>query len=247
MRSYTQLLLAGVVLCIVTVQTGLPLRGQSEAKRRPVFEVASIKPIGPTTPLTKLELGHGSLRVGTTVIWLITLAFDLSRPLVEGSPSWTEQEFFDIDARGEPSADSGQIKVMLQSLLAERFNLRVHREKKEMPAYLLTVAQQGKLPKESKEGTERDADGSILMHADGLTGRGATMTSLCEFLWEGVLQQPVRDDTKLSGAYDFSLLYDRHDPMSIVVALRRSGLDLRKANVQFEVLYVDHIERPSRN
>jgi len=94
----------------------------------PAFDVASIKPLSPGAPPARWEAGHGVLRAGTTPRWLIQFAYGVPSPLLEGAPAWTEQEFFDVNARGDPSAGEAQIARMLQSLLAARFQLRVHRE-----------------------------------------------------------------------------------------------------------------------
>jgi len=213
----------------------------------PAFDVASIKPLSPGAPPARWEAGHGVLRAGTTPRWLIQFAYGVPSPLLEGAPAWTGQEFFDVNARGDPSAGEAQIARMLQSLLAARFQLRVHRENQTRSGYHLAVEQSAKLPKSSPDGVERDGAGSISIGRNGLTAHGASMQSLSEFLWEGVLQAPVLNQTGLDGIYDFNIPWDRQDPSSIFASLRGIGLNLKKSQVQLEILRVDHIERPSGN
>src|ERR1700679_3438070 len=67
------------------------------------------------------------------------LAYDVSDRRVSGGPGWVNTDSYDIEAKAEHPASRQQIHLMLQSLLAERFNLRLHRETKELPMYVLTA------------------------------------------------------------------------------------------------------------
>lgn len=122
------------------------------------FDVASIKPAPPPT-------GGGMRRVGSsggpgtkdpglftctgcTVSMLVTQAYDLKRYQLS-APASLDEDRFNITARVPDGATKEQFRLMLQNLLAERFKLTVHHEKKEMPAYDLIVAKNGPKLKEA--------------------------------------------------------------------------------------------------
>lgn len=213
----------------------------------PAFEVASIRFVPATSTPTKLHLDPRSLRVGATPKWLIAFAFDIPATLVEGCPPWAEAEFFDIDARSGKSGDANEIKAMLRSLLGERFGLKYHREAKMSPGYLLVVGDKRRLPKESDPGMDADGDGSIALSAGTLTGRAASLTSLSEFIWSGILHAPVQNATGLSGIYDFTIPFDRRDPDCILATIRAIGLNLKKTKLRLDYLHVDSLHLPSPN
>jgi uncharacterized protein (TIGR03435 family) len=119
---------------------------QVQAQARQQFEVAVIKPTpadtGPGADFGA-ELG-GRLRArNNPVANFITNAYGVPNYLVVGGPDWMRADRYDLEARaaGEPSRS--EMMLMLQSLLAERFHLRTHRETREMPAYVMTVARGG--------------------------------------------------------------------------------------------------------
>jgi len=125
--------------------------GQTFAER-PSFEVASIKPhVRPP--------GNGLRRVGSrggpgsgdptrysienmTPANLVTMAYDIAFYQLS-APDWMERDRFDIAARVPEGSTKEQLPLMLQRLLGERFGLKVHFEKREMPAYELVVAKRG--------------------------------------------------------------------------------------------------------
>jgi uncharacterized protein (TIGR03435 family) len=250
-RHKRLLVFAGALLELSAVVTG--------QERPPKFDVASVKPGDPNRPSTPLRIGHGSLTVKDRVIGLITLAFNLDRQLVEGGPAWIETEWWEVAAKGETSAGPDQIKLMLQSLLADRFQFKFHSESKTVSGYSLIVdPKRGMLAKESAPDTSRDGRGSIQVDSSGFRAHGTSMTLLCKFLASGaVLRGPVVDNTGLTGIYDFRLTYD--DPSvpaastepgqygDIFGAVQTIGLKLTSAKVPITVLHIDNVERPSGN
>jgi uncharacterized protein (TIGR03435 family) len=136
------------------------------------FEAASVKPAAPPT--------NGMMRVGmqggpgspdptrinymnTSLKDVMTTAYDVKRTQVVG-PDWLDSQRFDITATMAPGTTKEQFHLMLQKLLADRFGLTLHREKKEMPAFVLTVSKKGLKMKESapdpvvKEGDPKPED-----------------------------------------------------------------------------------------
>lgn len=76
----------------------------------------------------------------TNVKSLLLRAYDIKDYQLSGGPSWIETEYFDIEATAGHDATVPELRLMLQSLLAERFGLRSHTETRQAPAYTLSVA-----------------------------------------------------------------------------------------------------------
>jgi uncharacterized protein (TIGR03435 family) len=132
----------------------------------PSFEVATIKPAAP--PATSMGPGGGMriavrmgarggpgtadpgqiMYTGMSMKSLLVAAYGVKTYQVSG-PSWMDTERFDIVAKVPPGASKDDVKLMLQNLLAERFKLTLHREKKDLPMYALVVAKNGPKMKES--------------------------------------------------------------------------------------------------
>jgi uncharacterized protein (TIGR03435 family) len=74
---------------------------------------------------------------------LIFEAYDMPYYRIFGGPSWLESEYYDLEAKAGSPVDRGQLRLMLRGLLADRFKLTLHRETKELRAYVLTVAKNG--------------------------------------------------------------------------------------------------------
>jgi len=109
------------------------------------------------------------------ISWVLSEAYDLKTFELAG-PGWLDNARFDFMAKIPPGTTKAALRIMLQNLLADRFKLTIHREKKEMPVYELTVARNGSklseaVPKdESKEEApsgqlQRDRDGFPVLTA----------------------------------------------------------------------------------
>lgn len=110
------------------------------------FEVASIKPSAGDGRSVRIGISPGGRynASGVSVKLLIQQAYDVRDFQISGGPSWLSSERYDIVAKAEtPNLTREQVRVLLQSLLAERFQLRLHRESKEMPVYALVVGKNG--------------------------------------------------------------------------------------------------------
>ena len=132
-------------LCLaVTAATTFALSAGAQSRS---FEVASIKPSNPnpTGPLGAIPLvlpALGRLTAQNVTLRLLVVAAYQKQPYeVLGGPPWQNADKFDIDARaGDPAATPDQLLEMLKTLLADRFNLKVHTETREVPLYALVVA-----------------------------------------------------------------------------------------------------------
>jgi hypothetical protein len=165
----TFLTMAGVVtLAVSLVGSALPERmlAQSPAGQaaipadRPAFDVASVKTNKSGGGFINLgNLGQsGSLYRATNVTLniLITAAYQLKPQQISGLPDWGSSEHFDIDARAADNTGIDQKRLMLQSLLADRFKLAAHHETQLRPIYALVVSKAGKQGQSfSRTGTTR--------------------------------------------------------------------------------------------
>jgi uncharacterized protein (TIGR03435 family) len=203
------------------------------------FEVASIRPSEP--------VGTGRFRFGMTggpgtrdpgrftcnscnLSMLVTAAFDIKNFQLSG-PNSLNTERFDVTATIAEGATKEQFRMMLQNLLAERFKMTVHHEKKEMPVYELVVAKGGPKLKETVEdpaskdsavspapleargrGGPPPGNGATMTFRFGAAGsstysaKGQTMEQFAVMLSNQV-GKPVTDGTGLKGKYDYTLTF----------------------------------------
>src|SRR6266446_4406926 len=127
------------------------------AEAPPTFEVASIKPAPPPTGgmmRVGMSGGPGSPDPGRATFTNMSLknilmrAYEVKGYQISG-PGWLDSERFDIVAKVPQGATKEQFLLMIQNLLAERFKLTLHREKKELPMFALLVGKNGPKLKES--------------------------------------------------------------------------------------------------
>ena len=152
-----------------------------QATQRPAFEVASVKPAGPLDPA---KIMAGKMRIGMTVDGarvdignmsladLIRLAYRV-KPYQVNGPDWMGTQRFDVLAKLPEGVSQEQVPEMLQGLLAERFNLTVHRESKEQPVYALVVGKNGPKFKEAPPDTDSPEPPASSASAPGLDIGGA--------------------------------------------------------------------------
>jgi len=215
--------------------------------QQPSFEVASIKPVqlgpgfkGPVTSVLGCR-GTDSHSPGMTLPMgrcvsrfeplrtVIALAYDVPPAFLypyEGKvvigPQWINQEIFDIDSKAQSPTSEAELKMMLQTLLAERFKLKLHRETREMPVYALVTGKNGvkftKAPADRECGEQKRSDHRYELGASdlsgqchgfvpdkgALTGRSVDMSDFAEMLaiWAG---RKVIDKTGLEGLFDIRM------------------------------------------
>ena len=197
---------------------------------RRAFDVVSIKRTDPndTRPgadFTALPGGRLLAR-NNPVSNFITNGFGVPYYTVVGGPEWMRADRYDLDARAAGEASRAEMMLMLQTLLAERFQFRMHRETRDMPAYVLTVARGGARLQPSKDGGCVDrspANRNSLPASEKrpgcgnnlLTGRinppNLTWTAVridahgvAEAL-AGYFRRPVVDRTGLTGFFDIQI------------------------------------------
>ena len=226
----------------------------------PAFEVATIKPAKPNHGSEGFHInGHRLSLENEPVISLISVAYGIHKTQVVGAPAWFDTDQYDIDGvpdqPGEPNTH--QMQLMIQKLLADRFGLKFHREKRELSVYAITIAKGG--PKMTLNTTGREGSPDQTGNGNGwqqtMKYTNNTMADLALGL-QFVVGKPVIDQTGLTGRYDFTLHYtisdahldDPNAPPGFFTAIQeQAGLKLEPTKAQADVLVIDHIERPSEN
>jgi len=239
------------------------------ADAKPTFEVATIKPSVPDSPGQAINVGRGGGNAFTTlntpVSELIKFAYGIHGKQVTGGPAWLESDKFDIlakpDTAGIPNVT--QLRTMVQKLLAERFGLEFHREKKELAAYVITVDKAGvKMSKAEGNGVNLPGFGGRGPGAVGV--QNATMAEFADFLQARILERPVVDQSGLTDRYNFTLewkpdptqlgptppalpqnIEDRPDFMT--AARQQLGLKIEASKAPVEVLVIDKVIKPTEN
>jgi uncharacterized protein (TIGR03435 family) len=127
------------------------------------FEVASVKPIEPPIPSGggPWIVTHGQFKAETGYVrGMIGWAYNVLATQVKGGPEWIDREPYYVDARAEdPDARPEQIRLMLQTLLTDRFKLMAHRETQQGRIYTLTVGRTGQNCRTPRKGEKTISTG----------------------------------------------------------------------------------------
>jgi len=238
-----------------------PVFGQSPA---PSFEVASIRPdpykgqqgrIGIGISGNRLSVEHQGLAA------LITFAYGVEDFQLSGGPSWVRAGPMDPDAyqvtakaEGDTVPTKEQFQQMLQALLADLFQLKLHRETKELPAYELVVSKNGHKLKDATADPDAHTLWTSGRVVEKYSGKKVPMTELA-FLLKTQTGRPVVDKTGLTGKYDFELQWapgdapatDAPAPSIFTAVQEQLGLKLESTKAPFEILIIDHAEKPTEN
>ncbi len=264
------ILVLTIPLLVGTMNT--TLHAQSPATAPLQFEVASSRPGNSEAKINDLELRPGGRLTGVnqSLRSLITRAYGVRAFQITGGPSWLDSAKFDIEAKREGNPTREQMTGMLQSLLADRFQLRVHSETKELPIYALLVAKNGpKLEPSHSDGcTEPTAGvplpapgqppiricGAFNLQPGRITGLRTTMSQFAAALARYPFSQTVVDKTGIDGTYEITLQWtpdepavDRSGPSIFTAIQEQLGLRLESQKGPVETLVIDHVEKPSEN
>src|ERR1700722_3142542 len=169
------------------------------------FEAASIKPTL-AAPRSTAGIQETTGRIAGTNVTLkrcIRGAYDIPKTLIFGGPKWVDEERYDIEAVAAGPAGGHDLMAMLQSLLADRFQLKFHRERREIAGYALVLAKGGI----KAEVSAQDASAKNSASRGRLESQASTMVNLAQKLSDA-LHTPVVDFTALDGKYDFTLTWD---------------------------------------
>jgi uncharacterized protein (TIGR03435 family) len=268
-NTYARLSVTVLIVIVLTTATKIQAQLPVATIPRPQFDVATIKPAppippDPTVPSTiachGTDAGLDKIPLGTCLVNrrpladVVSWAYGVQRPLIIGGPSWVGSDKFVVEAKAEsPStATYGQLRLMFQTLLADRFKLAFHRETKDVDGYVLVMAKNGPKLKEAAHDEPVSA-----VNANGfVTYRNCAIGRLVQFL-SSVMGRPMVNQTGLTGMYDIDLTWtaDGADPAadtptgpSIFTALQEQlGLRLSSEKVPTETIVIDGAEKPPEN
>jgi bla regulator protein blaR1 len=248
------------------------------------FEVASIKPANPDQQggLIQFMPGGGLKLTNIPLRAMITFAYDVRDFQVSGGQGWVGNERFDVLARPDRAAVDGpddfakmnddqrktmrnQIAERLRALLADRFQLVVHKEIKEQPIYALVLAKNGPKLQETKEtGTQQN-----MMTNRGRSQGHAIPVEMVAQMLSGITGRPVVNKTGLTAKYDFVLEWTPDigpdaraqgfgdgintpapapgGPTIFTALQEQLGLRLDSQKGPVENIVIDRVEKPSEN
>jgi uncharacterized protein (TIGR03435 family) len=236
------------------------------------FEVASIKPSEPSAQGSSVGIAPGGIFRGRniTVKSLIRQAYDVHDFQISGGPGWIGTLGYDIEAKGNGPAVSeedlmrmteaqrnefrAQMQARVRAMLADRFQLKLHKETKDAPVYALTVAKGGAkiqvsgvaIGPQSGFSTRRNAQGKSVMTSSQQN------IGVLALVLSDMVGRPVLDKTGLAGNFDFKMTFaqDLADPEgpSVFTALEEQlGLKLESQRGPVEVMVIDSVEKASGN
>ena len=199
---------------------------------------------------------------------LVSWAYNLRDGYLSGGPTWANRaklllidaELYQVIAKvsAKPLPSAEVFRQMLQTLLADRFQLKIHHVKKELPTYNLIIDRGGSKMKASAEGMQfSNNQRSIGRYGIRMVTTQLTMPHFADMI-AGYTGRPVLDKTGLDGGYDFTLDFIPESATaepdlppgvpSISQAVRAQlGLRLEASTGMFDTVVIDHAERPSAN
>lgn len=257
---------AGVLLIVMLASVaGLPAQAPTEQSAL-AFEIASVRrntgsdlsiPFGPVPP-------DGIAIVNRPLESIIRFAYNLEQFRILGIPGWAREERFDITAKAPRPITDGERRLMMRSLLAERFRLNARVEQREQTVYVMTRARPGHLlgpglrPRLDCTGaTKCAAGGSAFPDAGRVTLKAVTLDGLAGML-ASILGGVVRNESNTEGAFDIELSWrpdlsaansDPNDarPSFFTAVEEQLGFTLESARRPVDVLVIESLERPTRD
>ena len=264
-------------LCCVTVATAQ----SPPAPRTPAFDVASVKPNRSGGLAVQIDRPVSDRFSATNVPLreLIRSAYDVQDARLVGGPEWIRSERFDIMAKAPqpfpawvPSGPPMPLLLMLRSLLADRFDLVVHQETRELPVYALVVARDDWKFGPEINPSKVDCEGGVpeppmcgMRVGPGQMAMSGTPMSQFASVLANIVGRPVLDRTQLAGTFDFRLSWtpdrmpqgpvpsgapslppvDPNGPSLFAALQEQLGLRLEPTRAPLEILVIDRVERPT--
>jgi len=244
--------------------------------QQPAFDVASIKPNAANDHRIMFRMAPGGAFTvtGANLRMLIMQAYDVKDFQITGGPAWLASDRWDINAKAEglpAQVPRATMQTMMQGLLADRFQLKLHKDSKELPAYALVA---GKGPHKMKA-SEAPAGGGERRQMFRM-GRGqanlqaANMAAVANFLSQQ-LGRPVVDKTGITGEFDIEMHWtpepgqgggpfggappppeaiassDNSGPSLLTAVQEQLGLKLETQKLPVPILVIDSVSKPTEN
>jgi uncharacterized protein (TIGR03435 family) len=240
------------------------------ADAKPKFDVVTVKPSDPNRPGKLFTFrGTHAMTINTNVNDLITFAYGLHAKQIVDAPAWFGTDKFDVDGvpdvPGRPA--SGQLKMLMQDVLTQRFGLTFHHDQRELSVYEITLAKGG--PKMTVTSDLPSAPKNFLYRGLGdLHVTNMTMRDFCDGMQGSAMDKPMVDHTGLTDRYDFNLKWtpddtqfaqfgprppqkesdDPNAPPALSTALQEQlGLKIDATKAKTDVFVIDQVEKPSAN
>lgn len=249
---------------------------QMAADAKPGFDVVTIKPGQPDARGKKIGFdGRRVLLRNFDLDDMIALGFGMHAKQIVGAPDWADKDLFDVegvpDVPGIPNQK--QIEMLIQSMLADRLQLKFHKEQRELAVYAITVAPGGpKLTKTTAGPNDGSGMGFQGPNSQGVTAMGMNLTMADFAMWmqAAVMDRPMVDQTGLKDRYDLKFKWTPDDsqfmqfrgagmtmpapsdaanaPPSLYTAVQEQlGLKFSATKAMDDVIVIDHVEKPSAN
>jgi uncharacterized protein (TIGR03435 family) len=227
------------------------------------FEVATIKPSRPDSLGSNFNRrpGGGIECLNVTLREMILFAYDIRPHELTGGPPWLDKDRYDVlakpDRNDNPTGakrsfddDFREIRLRMRSLLADRFQVAIHTETRELPIYALLVAKGG--PHLQKSTTE---DLGIHNRNGFVECTKVTMKDFAESSLTYRMGRTVVDETGLTDEFDFELKFvedqalaaDTSGPDFLTALQQQLGLKLESRKGPVQVYVVDRAEKPTAN
>jgi uncharacterized protein (TIGR03435 family) len=232
---------------------------------QPGFDAASVRVSAPDKSTEGawrgIRFAPGSLTIrDTTLSGILMAAYDLQFHQL-AAPDWAGRERYDITARAAGAAGEPELRQMLRQLLADRFHVLLHREQKDIPAFVLLPGKKSSRLSECKDagpGVMRGKGGEMIFEHYSMAELAAFLAKLPGD------RRPVLDQTGLTGRFDFSIEIVDSNPDNLLETKRAAertltdpgfpamlasqlGLKLEARTAPSEILVIDRIERPAEN
>jgi uncharacterized protein (TIGR03435 family) len=288
--TFSLALACAAAVVLVLAMSPLTVVAAPQAQPGPSFEVASVKQLddkqglGPDlsfvgTAGNPFKISGNRIILNGTLHAFIAAAYSVKDYQVSGVPAWADSFMFNITAQSPNPAEAtqDQARVMLRSLLADRFQVKFHRESKVLPVYYLVQSKASK--KLTPAGPDETFSWNVTPEPGGGMRSKATNESIGDFvqLVGASADRPVINKTGITGFIDYDIVYDPEPPSAARSAegggvrqaprkgapnpealdyLNRAvleaiqdqlGLKLQSAKDTVEILVIDHAERPSEN
>jgi uncharacterized protein (TIGR03435 family) len=227
------------------------------------FEVASVQVYrGPLSRIFDVSISGPRVTYGAfPILGLVMEAYDVKRDLLmfTSLPPDANTAYYNIVAKAEGNTPRtrAEFRRMLQSLLADRFRLKIHWEGREMPVYALVPARNGPKLRPTPPDVAFRYSGGANGSNQTIDARSVSMEQLArEINSRFSMDRPVIDRTGLAGVYDVKLEATPEDRLlrdpdtggvSIFTAIQRLGLKLEPRKDTVQVLVIDHVEMPTAN
>jgi uncharacterized protein (TIGR03435 family) len=253
MRAHVLVIVTAVLPIAAATRTG------AAQDATPRFEVASVKPnVGSdrSIPLRPLP-PDGITLINNPLESVIRFAYGVQPFRLEGVPAWTREERFDIAAKAAGPISDNERRLMMRTLLVERFRLKARFVTRDKTIYVMTLARDDKQlgpglkPRPECATSQCPSGGSG--RSDSIQMRAITLTQLADGMLSTVRGELVRDETGVSGAFDIDLSWrpetstdpDDSRPAFVTAIREQLGLKLEPLRRPVDILVVESIDRPT--